>query len=88
MSFYAQEDYDYPYEQDKPWEVREIEKKLENSQGFLIELYRELTSEGEIDLQAVQFYMSELAGYMDIDDRNFGRLTIDRESKILQFAGV
>jgi hypothetical protein len=88
MSFYAQEDYEYEYEQGKPWEVREVEKKLEKSQEFMIALYEELTSEHPIDLNAVQFFMSEIAGHLDINDTRFGRLTIERDTKIIQFSGV
>ena len=85
---YAREDYEYEYEQDKPYEIRQLEKKLDNSQSLVIELYSELTSNEPIDLQAIQFYMSELAGQLNIRDEDFGRLTIERDSKIYQFAGV
>lgn len=78
----------YDYDDVKPYEVRQIEQKFEEAQGFMIELYRELTSDNPIDLQAVQFYMSELAGHLDVKDDGFGRLTIERDSNVIQFSGV
>ncbi len=85
---YAPYDYDYEYEQDKPWEIRELEKKLEQSHDCLVALYEELTSENAIDLNAVSFYMGEMASKLDVDENRFGHLTIQRNTKIVQLTGV
>ncbi len=79
---------DYDYQDDKPREVIDIERKLGNAREFVTALYQELTSREPLDLHSIYHYMSEISAYLDIDDRQFGDLNISRESKILQFAGV
>ena len=81
-------DYDYETEAEKPREVQEIEERFDSAREFYIALYEELTSKEPLNLQAIYSHMSEIAGYLNVDDRKFGDLTISRESKILQFAGV
>ena len=85
---YAPDYYDYEYEVEKPQEILEIEQKFNNCQEFFSALYQELTSDKPLDLYAIYSYMSEISGYLDIDERQFGNLTISRESKLIQFAGV
>ena len=85
---YAPEYYDYHYEAEKPSEILEIEQKFNNCQEFFVALYAELTSREPLDLATIYNHMSEIAGYLDIDERQFGDLNISRESKIIQFAGV
>jgi hypothetical protein len=85
---YAPDYYDYEYEAEKPSEILEIEQKFNNCQEFFAALYTELTSHEPLDLATIYSYMSEISGYLDIDERQFGDLTISRESKIIQFAGV
>lgn len=79
---YAKEDYDYEYEVEKPLEVREIEEKFENAQEFFVALYEELSSDKPLDLRTIYSHMSEIAGYLDLDEKQFGDLNISRESKI------
>lgn len=85
---YAEDFYDYHYEAEKPSEILEVEQRFENAQEFFIALYEELTSDKPIDLATIYSHMSEIAGYLNVDERKFGDLTISRESKIIQFAGV
>ena len=85
---YAWIDYDYETEADKPQEVLEIQERFESAQEFFIALYDELSSNEPLNLSAVYSHMSEIAGYLNVDERQFGDLTISRESKIIQFAGV
>lgn len=85
---YAPNYYDYEYEAEKPQEVLEIEERFEAAQEFFIALYEELSSDQPLNLSAVYSHMSEIAGYLNVDERQFGDLNISRESKILQFKGV
>ncbi len=85
---YATDFYDYHYEAEKPSEILEVEQRFENAQEFFIALYEELTSDKPLDLASIYSYMSEISGYLKVDERQFGDLTISRESKIIQFAGV
>lgn len=80
--------YDYDFDEDKSSEIVEFERKFEALQEFYTALYSELTSPTPLDLDNIYTYMSEIAGYLNIDERQFGDLNISRESKILQFAGV
>lgn len=80
--------YDYDFDEDKSSEIVEFERKFEAIQEFYTALYSELASPAPLDLDNIYTYMSEIAGYLDIDERQFGDLNISRESKILQFAGV
>ncbi len=73
------ENYDeYGYEHDKPFEVRQLEKKVENVQEFFIALYEELTSKDKLNLHVIYSHMSEIAGYLDIDESQFSDLNIYR----------
>lgn len=80
--------YDCEFDADKTSEHIALESKIESLQEFYSALYSELTSREPLDLDTIYTYMSEIAGYLDIDERQFGDLNISRESKILQFAGV
>lgn len=85
---YAPSYYDYEYEAEKPIEILEVEQRFENAQEFFIALYEELTSDKPLDLATIYSHMSEIAGYLNVDESQFGELNISRESKIIQFAGV
>lgn len=80
--------YDHDFDMDKPSEMIAIEKKLENAGAFFEELYRELSSDEPLDLGSIYHHMSEIAGYLNIDERQFGDLNIVRESKVLKFKGL
>lgn len=85
---YAPNYYDYEFEAEKPLEILEIEQRFERAQEFFIALYEELSSDKPLDLASIYSYLSEIAGYLKVDERKFGDLNISRESKIIQFAGV
>ncbi len=85
---YAPNYYDYHNDDEKPSEILEVEQRFENAQEFFIALYEELTSNKPLDLATIYSHMSEIAGYLNVDEKQFGDLTISRESKIIQFAGV
>ena len=85
---YAPNYYEYETEAEKSRAEIEIEIRLENAQEFFIALYEELSSDGPLNLSAVYSHMSEIAGYLNVDESKFGDLNISRESKIIQFAGV
>jgi hypothetical protein len=73
---------------DKTYDEKQLEKRLDGAQEFFIALYEELASDKPMNLSVVYNCMSEIAGYLKIDERQFGDLNISRESKIVQFAGV
>ncbi len=85
---YAPYLYDYHNDDEKSSAELEIESRFESAQEFFIALYEELSSQKPLDLSAVYSHMSEIAGYLNVDEKQFGDLTISRESKIIQFAGV
>lgn len=69
---------DYTYDAPRDPEIIALEERMENAKEFYEALYTELTSAKPIDLRAVQNYMCEIAGYLDMNDSRFGPLTIDR----------
>ncbi len=81
-------EYHYEYEDEKSSEIIEFERKFEALQEFYTALYQELSSDEPLDLSSIYHHMSEIAGYLNIDERQFGDLNIARESKILKFKGI
>ena len=75
-NFESYDDYGDP--DHKPLQVKELEKKVENVQEFFVALYEELTSKDKLNLHVIYSHMSEIAGYLDIDESQFSDLNIYR----------
>lgn len=69
---YARQCYDYDYcdmyEDAKPHEVYQIQQVLNNTKEFVEALTEELTGTAEIDLNAVNYYLGQIHGYLNMKD--------------------
>lgn len=60
-------DYDYiDYDDYKPFEIREWEKKFDDAADFVAALADELTGDKPIDLNAVNWYLEEICHKMNV----------------------
>ena len=64
---------------DKLAEVKDLRYRLENAQDFFAEIYYLLQSDKPLDLGLLQWRLSEAASYLNIDEKQFGNLTIERK---------
>lgn len=82
-------DYDYIdyYDDDVHPDVKKIERRIEHAADHMQGLIEELTGAHKLDLNAIYFHLGEVCAVLG-NDESFGPLTISRNEKILQFAGV
>lgn len=62
------------------FEMKQLKRKLESCQDWLIGLYEQLSSNKPLSIDAVREYMDEMAFQLDINEKAFGELTIERKA--------